>query len=59
LAEGVETVEEASVLRELGCTYAQGFLFAKPMSGAECRTWLHENKNRHVKIESTGLRSIK
>jgi hypothetical protein len=33
LAEGVETMEHASIMRDLGCTVLQGFAFAKPMPG--------------------------
>jgi EAL domain-containing protein (putative c-di-GMP-specific phosphodiesterase class I) len=31
IAEGVETEEQLSQLRELGCKYVQGFLFSKPL----------------------------
>ena len=35
VAEGVETQEQLSAICERGCTYAQGFLMAKPMPGSE------------------------
>lgn len=31
LAEGIEKEEQYKILKELGCTYGQGFYFAKPM----------------------------
>jgi len=31
VAEGIETQEQASMLRNLGCDYGQGFLFARPL----------------------------
>ena len=31
VAEGVETAEQARVLGELGCMYAQGYLWARAM----------------------------
>ena len=35
VAEGVETPEQVSMLQKLGCEYAQGFHFSKPVGGAE------------------------
>ena len=35
VAEGVETEEQLSFLRELDCDYAQGMLLGKPMAGDE------------------------
>jgi EAL domain-containing protein (putative c-di-GMP-specific phosphodiesterase class I) len=32
VAEGVETAEQANEFRSLGCKYAQGYFFSKPMS---------------------------
>jgi diguanylate cyclase (GGDEF)-like protein/PAS domain S-box-containing protein len=31
VAEGVETAEQRALLQQLGCEYAQGYFFAKPM----------------------------
>jgi diguanylate cyclase (GGDEF)-like protein/PAS domain S-box-containing protein len=31
VAEGVETVEQLELLREIGCEYAQGFYFSRPV----------------------------
>ncbi len=40
VAEGIETREQYRLLRQLGCRYGQGFLFARPMSVEEASNLL-------------------
>jgi diguanylate cyclase (GGDEF)-like protein/PAS domain S-box-containing protein len=35
VAEGIETDQQRDLLRDLGCTYGQGFLFARPMAAED------------------------
>ena len=37
IAEGVETERQHAELRELGCRYAQGFLYAEPKPAVDLR----------------------
>lgn len=49
IAEGVETMEHAKVLNELGCDTLQGYALAKPMSGDDftkfARKWARRDKS--------------
>jgi diguanylate cyclase (GGDEF)-like protein/PAS domain S-box-containing protein len=40
VAEGVETEQQRRALEKLGCAYAQGYLFAKPLEAAQVRELL-------------------
>jgi EAL domain-containing protein (putative c-di-GMP-specific phosphodiesterase class I) len=42
VAVGVETREDWDLLRDLGCTYAQGYYIAKPMEAAAVPAWIEE-----------------
>jgi diguanylate cyclase (GGDEF)-like protein len=42
IAEGVETMEHARLLRELGCHMLQGYAFAKPMPGDQIEQFISE-----------------
>ena len=40
VAEGIEGWQQLEKLRQLGCRYAQGYLFAKPAPADKCREFL-------------------
>ncbi len=44
VAEGVETPEQLAMLRDLGCRYAQGYLFARPCTFDECVGYLDDGR---------------
>lgn len=45
IAEGVESAEQMAQLRALGCQYAQGFFFSRPLDADEAVALLKENKS--------------
>ena len=40
LAEGVETLAQEAVLRDIGCDYVQGYLYARPQHADDLAPWL-------------------
>ena len=40
VAEGIEGYQQLEKLRQLGCSYAQGYLFARPVPAHECHRYL-------------------
>jgi diguanylate cyclase (GGDEF)-like protein len=50
IAEGIETGEELSLVRELGCTHVQGYLYSRPVPADEFSVYLaaqHETTADH------------
>ncbi|MCC8970670.1 EAL domain-containing protein [Bradyrhizobium sp. Cham227] len=49
-AEGVETEQQRNLLRILGCTEMQGYLFSRPVSSAEIRKLLSSDREKAVSV---------
>ncbi len=49
VAEGVETLEQATMLRSFGCEILQGFYFASPMEGKVLAAWLKDRQLNTVR----------
>jgi EAL domain-containing protein (putative c-di-GMP-specific phosphodiesterase class I) len=45
VAEGVETEAQAEYLKGLGCDFAQGFFYAKPMTARALQEWVQLRAN--------------
>jgi diguanylate cyclase (GGDEF)-like protein/PAS domain S-box-containing protein len=65
IAEGIEGWQQLEKLRELGCSLAQGHLFAKPTPAQECERFLTgkpidlANRDRRSEpIEVTGINQV-
>jgi diguanylate cyclase (GGDEF)-like protein len=48
IAEGVETAEQAERLQSLGCRFAQGFYFSRPVAAVEIQRMLHTSHAMRV-----------
>jgi EAL domain-containing protein (putative c-di-GMP-specific phosphodiesterase class I) len=44
VAEGIETAEQAAVMRDLGCTLGQGYLFSRPVTAHQIREQLRAER---------------
>jgi diguanylate cyclase (GGDEF)-like protein/PAS domain S-box-containing protein len=65
IAEGIEGWQQLEKLRELGCTLAQGHLFAKPAPAQKCERFLTggpidlTDRDRRIEpIEVTGINQV-
>ena len=43
VAEGVETADQLTVLRQMGCDFAQGYLLSRPLPLDQLHAWLAEH----------------
>ena len=57
VAEGVERVDDALRLRELGCSLAQGFLYAPAVTGDTLRDWLEHGAPWQQPMQLNGVGS--
>jgi EAL domain-containing protein (putative c-di-GMP-specific phosphodiesterase class I) len=59
VAEGIETLEQADVVKQLGCDKGQGYLFSRPLPEGELRAWLqaHAPSAPQAKGQSESLPS--
>jgi EAL domain-containing protein (putative c-di-GMP-specific phosphodiesterase class I) len=48
LAEGVETMQHASMLKEIGCDALQGYAFARPMSAEALGDFVRGRRRREA-----------
>jgi predicted signal transduction protein with EAL and GGDEF domain len=58
VAEGVETLEQAALLTEFGCDYAQGYLYSKPIGARQCRALLRELRQARPLTETVMVRAL-
>src|SRR5213075_371714 len=45
VAEGIETVSQLEKLRDLGCSYGQGYLFSRPVDRETAEQFLEHGAN--------------
>jgi diguanylate cyclase (GGDEF)-like protein/PAS domain S-box-containing protein len=55
VAEGVETEEQAAILKELGCDVIQGYIYSKPLGVSDFSHFLQASASGHAETEFTFL----
>ena len=58
VAEGVETAEQQSVLRRLGCDFGQGYFYSKPVIARDCRALLEDLRCERALTPTTLMRTV-
>jgi len=48
VAEGIETAAQATMLRQLGCQYGQGYFFSKPLPTEQVAAFIAKNQAEHT-----------
>ena len=56
IAEGVETIIELNLLRQLNCDYVQGYYFSKPVSAAEAKEFIVKGLPRPIEKTTVSRR---
>jgi EAL domain-containing protein (putative c-di-GMP-specific phosphodiesterase class I) len=50
VAEGVETPDQLSFLKEHGCSEAQGYHYSRPLMAPEFADWARRNAAEHTSV---------
>ncbi|WP_428428841.1 sensor domain-containing protein [Pararhizobium sp.] len=58
VAEGVETMHHAHILRDLGCDILQGYAFARPMARADLETFIRSGSWRPPQTSDEAMKTM-